>query len=83
MIRLALGLLLAGTAQAAEAPRFAEEGAAAGLVHRYDGPWEHFVGGGAAGVDCDGDRLPDLFLAGGSNPARLFANRSAPTWCPR
>ena len=61
-----------------DVPRFVEEAKAAGVVHRYDGPWEHFVGGGVAVLDCDGDRAPDLYVAGGSEPAALFANRSAP-----
>ncbi|GGE62310.1 CRTAC1 family protein [Actibacterium pelagium] len=45
--------------------------------HVYDGGWEHFVGGGVAVFDCDGDALPEIFLAGGTNPAQLFRNRSA------
>lgn len=44
--------------------------------HVYDGGWEHFVGGGVAAFDCDGDDLPELYAAGGSNPATLFRNRS-------
>lgn len=59
---------------AAPVPRFVEEAAAAGIDHRYDGPWEYFVGGGAAILDCDGDRRPDLFLAGGAGPAALYRN---------
>ncbi|SDE61545.1 CRTAC1 family protein [Rhodobacter capsulatus] len=51
---------------------------AAGLPHRqiYAGGWEHFVGGGVAVFDCNGDRRPDLFAAGGENPAALFVNAS-------
>ena len=43
--------------------------------HEYTGGWEHFVGGGLAVMDCNGDQLPDLFAAGGSSPAALFINR--------
>ncbi|WP_170414714.1 CRTAC1 family protein [Ruegeria arenilitoris] len=44
--------------------------------HVYDGGWEHFVGGGVAVFDCNGDSLPELFLAGGSNRSQLFINTS-------
>ena len=57
-------------------PSMQEQASAAGLTHTYDGPWEFFVGGGVASFDCNQDRMPDLFLAGGSNPAQLFVNRS-------
>nr|WP_268821559.1 CRTAC1 family protein [Octadecabacter dasysiphoniae] len=40
----------------------------------YDGGWEHFVGGGIAVFDCNGDALPDAFAAGGENPAKLIIN---------
>ncbi|WP_428643065.1 CRTAC1 family protein [Roseibium sp.] len=60
----------------APVPSYVEEASAAGIDHTYDGAWEYFVGGGAAIFDCDGDRRPDLFLAGGKNPARLYRNLS-------
>ena len=59
-----------------DVPTLNEEAKAAGIDHAYDGPWEYFVGGGAASFDCNGDRMPDVFLAGGTNPAQLFVNRS-------
>ncbi len=78
------GLLLALPASANElpvtgdVPQFHEEAVAAGITHSYSGPWEFFVGGGVASLDCDGDRKPDLFLAGGKAPAKLFRNVSTP-----
>jgi len=42
--------------------------------HTYDGGWEHFVGGGLAVFDCNDDGLPDVFAAGGTNPATLIVN---------
>lgn len=46
------------------------------LAHVYGGGWEHFVGGGVAVFDCDGDQLPELFVAGGENPAQLLRNHT-------
>lgn len=57
---------------------FVDRSAALPTVHRYEGGWTHFVGGGTAVFDCNGDRLPDVFAAGGSAPARLFLNISRP-----
>ena len=61
-----------------DVPVMVEEALKAGIDQRYEGPWEFFVGGGAAGLDCNGDRKPDLFIAGGKNPAGLYVNRSEP-----
>ena len=60
------------TAQAAS-PRFTKQT----IPHEYVGGWEHFVGGGIAAFDCNGDGLPELYAAGGENPAILLRNTSA------
>ncbi|MEO0362489.1 MAG: VCBS repeat-containing protein, partial [Pseudomonadota bacterium] len=77
MIRWALAALLAAPVAAGE-PRFVERAAALGIDHRYTGEWEHYVGGGVAAFDCDGDDLPELYAAGGSSAAALLRNRSTP-----
>ncbi len=69
-------LLLAPGVRALEPPRFADESASAGIQHRYEGGWEFFVGGGVATFDCDGDGRPDVYLAGGKGPAKLYRNTS-------
>ncbi|MEX0347253.1 MAG: CRTAC1 family protein [Rhizobiaceae bacterium] len=59
-----------------DVPAMKEVAAKAGIDQSYEGPWEYFVGGGAAGLDCNGDRKTDLFIAGGTNPAKLYVNQS-------
>ena len=57
-------------------PHFVEETATSGLVHVYDGDATFAVGGGIAVLDCNGDGKPDLYVAGGSQPAALYRNDS-------
>jgi len=66
----------AGPTEAMAPPRFVEEAAAAGIEHAYDGEFTFFVGGGVAVFDCDDDGRPELYLAGGTNPAALYHNDS-------
>ena len=73
---VALCAVLAGPAVADWTPRFEPVTVP---NHVYDGGWEHFVGGGLAVLDCDGDDRLDLVAAGGSNPAMLLHNTSNET----
>ena len=73
---LAAGFLGSGVALAD--PQFIDRSGDLPLQHIYSGGWEHFVGGGVALFDCNGDRLPDVFAAGGDSPANLLVNISEP-----
>ncbi len=57
-------------------PKLQNQTSTSGISHQYDGPWEYFVGGGIATLDCNQDRKPDVLLAGGKKPAQLFINQS-------
>lgn len=72
---LILVLVLVPAVQAAAGPAFEPVEIP---EHVYSGGWEHFVGGGLAVFDCNGDRLPELFAAGGASSPALFLNRSEP-----
>lgn len=61
-----------------DVPHYIEQAEAAGIQHAYTGPWEYFVGGGISTFDCNQDRLPDLYIAGGKSPAKLYVNQSQP-----
>lgn len=76
MIRFVWLGLLAATPAVAD-PSFIDRAAGLPVPQIYDGEWEHYVGGGVAIFDCDGDAKPDLFAAGGANPAGLFRNVTA------
>lgn len=73
---LALSWMFSLSSWATEAPRFVEEAGVAGIDHAYEGGWEHFVGGGVAVFDCNGDGFSDLYFAGGTAAASLYVNRS-------
>jgi enediyne biosynthesis protein E4 len=60
-------------------PQFADESATSGINSIYKGDWQYMVGGGVASFDCNGDKLPDVFLAGGENPSKLYRNTSKPS----
>jgi hypothetical protein len=66
----------AGPPDAMAVPHYVAEAAAAGIEHSYDGEFAFFVGGGVAVFDCNQDQRPDLYFAGGVNPASLYINQS-------
>ena len=77
LLLLRPGTVAESAESAAVVPRFVEETAVDGIEHAYDGEFEFFVGGGIAVFDCDDDGRPELYVAGGTNPAGLFRNESA------
>ena len=71
----ALVFVLAAFPACAE-PHFIDRAADLPVAHLYAGGWEHFVGGGVAVFDCNGDNMPEIVAAGGTNPMRLFVNET-------
>ena len=57
-------------------PHFVDDTPTSGIDHSYSGGSNYFVGGGVGTFDCNGDGRPDLFLAGGAQPAALYRNLS-------
>jgi hypothetical protein len=78
MLLASVALIFAAAEAAAETavaiPSFAEETASAGVASVYTGDWEFTVGGGVATFDCNGDGFADMFLAGGTSPAKFYRN---------
>lgn len=66
-----------GPGVAGPIPRFTDATASSGLSHTYDGPYEFAAGGGVTVLDCDQDGRPDIYLAGGANPAALLHNEAS------
>ena len=77
-MRLAALFLLIAATELSAAPLFVERAKSLNIDHRYTGGWTHFVGGGVAVFDCDGDNLPEVFAAGGAAPSLFLRNRSTP-----
>ena len=57
-------------------PYFMKETRDSGIDHTYKGGFRYQTGGGVAAFDCNGDELPEIYLAGGSEPAALYQNIS-------
>ena len=76
VILLAMTVLRSPPSVAGDPPQFVEEAQAAGIIHSYDGEFPFIVGGGVAVFDCDDDRRPELYVAGGANTAALYRNDS-------
>ncbi len=68
--------LIGSSGGASLVPLFVDDTAGSGITHVYDGGETFFTGGGAAVFDCNGDGKPDLYVAGGTNPAALYENQS-------
>jgi len=74
-------LALALMAAPASAQRFADLSSSL-PPHVYSGGWEHFVGGGVAVFDCNGDDLPEVLAAGGENPMLFLRNQGGMAFAP-
>ena len=57
-------------------PSFVDETTSAGINQTYDGGATFDTGGGVAVFDCNGDGKPEIYMAGGTNPAVLYRNDS-------
>ena len=75
-ILITVTLLLAQSVFAISFPNLMETTETSGINHSYTGGWEYFVGGGVAAFDCNQDRKPELFFAGGEGSSALYLNTS-------
>ena len=64
------------SAEAVPVPHFVDETSSSGLAFTSGGEFTYAVGGGVAVFDCNDDGRPDIYFAGGQDPAALFRNDS-------
>ncbi len=87
-VTLCIALAALGSAPSAGAqntvaiPSFIEETSSAGIDSAYMGEWEYMAGGGIATFDCNDDGFDDMFLAGGTSPAKFYVSASANVYLP-
>ena len=70
-------LVVSQSAGSPRPPSFVDETASAGIAQTYAGGATFDTGGGVAVFDCNGDGKPEIYMAGGTNPAVLYRNDSA------
>jgi hypothetical protein len=73
-----IAVSIVGLGLAGFTPNFVDETAQSGIDQVYSGDALFSVGGGVAAFDCNGDDKPELYIAGGSQPAGLYRNDSPP-----
>ncbi len=75
-LAVVIATIALGQSDTSSIPKFLNETTSTGFSSRYEGDWEYMVGGGTAVFDCNNDGFPEIFMAGGTQPATLYRNLS-------